>query len=780
MALPPVFVELKANIGEFKAKLGEASHEIDHLSHKGAGSFDKLASAGKGALLGLGTAAIGVGGAALHMADQYEVAHAHLETALKNTGKATEDFGRKVKSANAQFEALGYTNAQVEEALARLTTATNDPRKAMGLLGDAVNLARLRNIDLADAAVAVGKASNGQLRPLKQLGIDLPVVAGGAAKVAAAQKALAKAQEAYQALLGKSHTAHGTSVADANALARAKAHLEQVEAGASTTRGRSLADMQAIERAQQRVSQAEERISAKKVRSVADTQALSRAQLAYSQTLARVNAHASQTVTGSGALAAAQAAYAEVLARVQGRSGRSVVSADALARAQDKVRTAQEKLNGLQTSGGQIIEGLRNRTKGAATAFGETFAGKVQILHARVSDLLKNLGLRLIPVLTTVADKTLRVARWFERHSTVAKVLAGVIGTVLVAAIGAYIYKLVIAAAASVTSYAKMIATAAVWVAEQVAGFAAVAVSAVSAFASMALAALPWILAIGAVVLAGYLIYRNWRTIWNFIKSITKDAIDFVTHHLTLILTIIGGPFGLVLGVLIKHWRGVWTGIKAVTHLVWTTVLKPIFDSLIATIHGVIAVVLWLWRHVWEPELRIAGKVLHAIWDDFLKPVFGFIVDKGLRVIGAEVRVLRDIWHGVWHGIQTAVEKVWDVLRPIFEAIKRAVGDLTGGIGKVTGAVGGALGKAGKWLGFADGGPVPGYPGQPRLAVVHGGEYVLSRDMLRHGGAPQGVGGGGDTWVHTVLNLDGKTVYETVQRHALRQGRRAITNGLTA
>lgn len=36
---------------------------------------------------------------------------------------------------------------------------------------------------------------------------------------------------------------------------------------------------------------------------------------------------------------------------------------------------------------------------------------------------------------------------------------------------------------------------------------------------------------------------------------------------------------------------------------------------------------------------------------------------------------------------------------------------------------------------FADGGPVLGPPGQPQLAVVHGGEYVLSQAMLARGGA---------------------------------------------
>jgi hypothetical protein len=45
-------------------------------------------------------------------------------------------------------------------------------------------------------------------------------------------------------------------------------------------------------------------------------------------------------------------------------------------------------------------------------------------------------------------------------------------------------------------------------------------------------------------------------------------------------------------------------------------------------------------------------------------------------------------------------------------------------------AVGGFVGKVGGLLGFDNGGVVPGAEGAPMLAVVHGGEVVLSRDML--------------------------------------------------
>jgi len=55
------------------------------------------------------------------------------------------------------------------------------------------------------------------------------------------------------------------------------------------------------------------------------------------------------------------------------------------------------------------------------------------------------------------------------------------------------------------------------------------------------------------------------------------------------------------------------------------------------------------------------------------------------------------------------------------------------------GAFGGFAGGFGKFLGFADGGLVPGMKGQPVPAIVHGGEYVLSlRDMAAMGSVDTG------------------------------------------
>ena len=199
--LPPVFVELKANISEFSTAMGEARGEIATLEKQGSSSFDKLASFGKASLFALGTASIAVGALGVEMADSFEKSHAKLETALKNAGTSFEQFAIPIGDAQKKMEQYGYTNAQTQEALANLTTALKDPNKALSDLSIAADLAAYKHVDLATAATAVARAQEGNLKALKQLGIDLPVAAGGAAKLEAAHTALAKATENASAYL---------------------------------------------------------------------------------------------------------------------------------------------------------------------------------------------------------------------------------------------------------------------------------------------------------------------------------------------------------------------------------------------------------------------------------------------------------------------------------------------------------------------------------------------------------------------------------------------------
>ena len=423
--LPPVFVELKANVSEFTAAMGEARGEMMSVEAQGMSSFDKLAGFGKAALFGLGAAAVGVGVLGIEMADKFEVSHAKLETALKNAGTSFEAFKEPISKAQKAMEQYGFTNAQTQEALGNLTTALKDPNKALNDLSLAADLAKYKHIDLADAATAVARAQEGNLRALKQLGIDLPIAATSAAKLAAAHDALSKATDAASTYL--------------------KAHSD-----------------------------------------AADTSSKS------------------------------HAAYEALLS---------------------KVESAQKKVNDQSSAGTEIMKGLAAAIGGQAAAQAETFSGKMQALKATSEDVAKNIGMALIPILEKLMEAIKKVIDFFVQHKAIAEALGIVIGTVLVAAIGAYLVGLAKAGVESAITFAKMIA-----------GWVATAAAATEAGIASAIASGGMTIAIGALVVAVAYLATHWKQAWDGIKSITEGAWHFIEGAVASIKNGISGVLGVVKG----------------------------------------------------------------------------------------------------------------------------------------------------------------------------------------------------------------------------------------
>lgn len=758
MALPPVVAELKAQIGEFKAKMGEAGEEVQHLAHKSAPAFDKVAAVGKGALLGLGGAAIAVGGMSLEMADKFEVSHARLEVALRNSGGNMEELKPRIDSVSKQMEHFGFTNTETEEALARLTTATGSPAKALDQMGLAADLARARNISLSDASDLLGKAMTGNLRPLKQMGIDLPITASNALKLQTANDNLTKAQDGVNKLLQKYPDA-------ANPASKAHAQYEAATA---------------------------------------------------------------------------------------------------------KVTAAQKKLSAEQTAGGSILDTLSKKFAGQAAQSADTFAGKEEVLKAKLEDTGKNIGLVLIPIIERLIGVTGTVVTWLEKHSGVAKALAITVGVVLGGAIAAYVASLAIAVASSVAGFAAMIAKAAVWVAtngaaaaagaaQWLAGgaamvasaaasgavwlaenaarlvvwvasnaaaaastllawlpaMAAMLASAVATAVAMLIAWAPLLLGLAAIGIVAYELYKHWDAVWGFIKKVAQDAWDYVLKPLFLILAAAFWPWAIALYELYKHWDLVWGLVKKVAAAAWDDVLKPVFHWIVELGIGYLKAELKLLQVIWQAVWGAIVGAFSAVWDG-MKVVFGWLVDKGLHLIRDEVRGLQVIWQAVWGAISGAFSAVWDgmkavfhfvvdnglhlirdevaglqrlwsdawgaiggaiswvwntIIRPVVDAVTGAVDRVKNAVSSIGGALGGlgsAVGGVGKLLGFDEGGYVPGPSGAARLAVVHGGEYVLSRDMLTgrqpvHSSLAAGGTGGGAALAGGGVHVHPGAVQLTVQ-----------------
>lgn len=342
-------------------------------------------------------------------------------------------------------------------------------------------------------------------------------------------------------------------------------------------------------------------------------------------------------------------------------------------------------------------------------------------------------------------------------------------------------------AAEAATAFLEMAAEALTWAGEMaIAG------------AEALLPFLPIIAAVAAVGAAAYLLYTYWDQIWGFIKEVVSDAFGWIRDHIKLIIAVLLGPFGLAIDAVWTHWKAIWGFIKDVAKEAWNflykDVFRPIIEIAIWPLEEAIKILLDLWKLQWDgirdaakaawnfldndvfkPLVRLGTALIRgeidwtkrawetawnaimgpakAAWDFLRDDVFNPIVNVGLAGIRGALDLLKSGWDIVWNGIKDTVNTIWGIIKPIFDMISNAVGGIQSALGGVQSAagsvgnfVGGVGNSIGSFFGFADGGPVPGPKGTPMLAIVHGGEYVLSNDMLS---GRSSIGGGSGPAVGT-------------------------------
>jgi tape measure domain-containing protein len=209
--------------------------------------------------------------------------------------------------------------------------------------------------------------------------------------------------------------------------------------------------------------------------------------------------------------------------------------------------------------------------------------------------------------------------------------------------------------------------------------------------------------------------------VWNFIVKPVFDAIVATVNML-------GQVFNwLYLNVV----KPVFDGIGAAIGWVWGNIVKPIFDAISATINGIGAVFNWLWINAIKPAFDGIGSAIKWVWDNVIKPVFDTLSDFITKTIP---KAFED---GV-----AFIKKFWDGLQEIAKAPVRFVVDtvindgLIGAFNTIAGILPGIdkLPMVALPTGFADG----GYTGdggkyEPK-GVVHGGEFVFTKEQTRKAG----------------------------------------------
>lgn len=157
----------------FAGTFGIVGSTLEHAENKTKSFGSTLSKIGQVELTAAIVGVAAIGSEAVHLADDLEKAHAREETAIKNAGGSYEEYRGAIEKTKSQMEKFGFTNAETETSLANLTNATHDAGKAIDLQSLAADIARGRNIGLAEATNILMKVETGHVQLLGRLGINV-------------------------------------------------------------------------------------------------------------------------------------------------------------------------------------------------------------------------------------------------------------------------------------------------------------------------------------------------------------------------------------------------------------------------------------------------------------------------------------------------------------------------------------------------------------------------------------------------------------------------------
>lgn len=152
------------------SRFGKSSSKLGGILH---GALSGAAGVAGAAIVGLGYGL----DLSLHAALDNQVAQHNLAQALKDAGIEGKRALGWVEAWSTQASlASGFTKDDLTVAVAQLATTTGHVTSALKLENDAMNLARARNLSLAQASTILSKVWNGNTTSLVRLGIYLPKV----------------------------------------------------------------------------------------------------------------------------------------------------------------------------------------------------------------------------------------------------------------------------------------------------------------------------------------------------------------------------------------------------------------------------------------------------------------------------------------------------------------------------------------------------------------------------------------------------------------------------
>jgi uncharacterized protein YukE len=179
--LPPVIFQVQAKATQAIAEFKKVNLELNKMEKEAlaaGASINKMSGVlklTKIAVLGLAGAFGILAAVGVKAAIDEEKALLRLKIAVDNVGQSFAAASPFITQTAESLIELGFADDQTYASLAKLTAATGNVKTAMKSMSVAADLARFKQMSLTEASDLLARASTGQARGLRDLGIAMGV-----------------------------------------------------------------------------------------------------------------------------------------------------------------------------------------------------------------------------------------------------------------------------------------------------------------------------------------------------------------------------------------------------------------------------------------------------------------------------------------------------------------------------------------------------------------------------------------------------------------------------
>ncbi|WP_144793271.1 hypothetical protein [Corynebacterium singulare] len=313
-----------------------------------------------------------------------------------------------------------------------------------------------------------------------------------------------------------------------------------------------------------------------------------------------------------------------------------------------------------------LLKLLTEQTAAAQGQFAretDTAAHKQQVATAKYNDAKEAIGTALLPIMAELADKTANVAQVVGEHPKIFIAVAGAIGTLSAAIVGAAMIAPILTAwsAAATAAGTSMM------------GLAASTIAAIAPVAAVIAA----VAALGAALWAFFTKTETGRKIWEtFTKALSeawdkavevvtsgvewlKGAFNKLSGYLSGVIPALKDVAGFIGGVFV----GAWNLLASAISWTWENVIQPIFNAILQVAKVTIGVIGTL---ILAPLLigwNVLSAGIQAGWENIIRPVWEAIVNYAQNVLWPVIQAVFEFISGAWQALSDAMAVVWAWLR---------------------------------------------------------------------------------------------------------------------